>query len=188
MPSPEFIKIVATDYDPARLHELGIAPYVKTPDTGNPFFYARVDKTMPGFPQAGFYANQQLVRHLRKNGYGQTSTPSLFRHERDEIFFTLVVDDFGIKYRHIDDFHRLVTCLAELYHVKAAPLATDYLGMTITQNPQARTITLSMPGYIPALLQRVRPNGIKHAASPILYIPLSMVPQRPRFPHRTRLH
>ncbi len=63
----------------------------------------------------------QLVSHLAQHGYYQTSTstPSLFRHVSSEIAFCLVVDDFGVKYRYIKDFHRLVDCLALLYHVKA---------------------------------------------------------------------
>ncbi len=33
-----------------------------------------------------------------------------------------MVDDFGIKYSNIADFHKLVDCLALLYHVKATPM------------------------------------------------------------------
>ncbi len=56
-----------------------------------------------------------------------------FDHVSSEIAFCLVVDDFGVKYRYIDDFHKLVDCLALLYHVKAQPVATTFLGLTLTR-------------------------------------------------------
>ena len=133
--------------------------------------YAEVVNTIPGFPQAGFHANQQLVYHLSQHGYYQTSTPSLFRHISSEIAFCLVVDDFGIKYRCIDDFHKLVDCLALLYHVKAQPIATTFLGLTLNHNRITRTMTISMPEYIPALLQLHRPQGVRSASSPSVYVP-----------------
>ena len=95
------------------------------------FFYAQVNKTIPGFSQAGFHANQQLVQHLAEHGYYQTTTPSLYRHLTRPIAFCLVVDDFGVKYSDIADFHALVDCLALRYHVKASPTANLFLGLTL---------------------------------------------------------
>ena len=171
MPFSEFLKMYTSDYRPELLDDLGITPFIQCDNTGKSFFYAEVVNTIPGFPQAGFHANQQLVSHLAQHGYYQTSTPSLFRHVSSEIAFCLVVDDFGVKYRYIDDFHRLVDCLALLYHVKAQPVATTFLGLTLNHNRLARTMTLSMPEYIPALLQLHRPHGVRPASSPSVYVP-----------------
>jgi hypothetical protein len=82
-----------------------------------------------------------------------------------------VVDDFGIKYSDIADFHKLVDCLALLYHVKATPNATSFLGLTLDYDTGIRALTLSMPEYIPALLQLHRPLGVRLASSPSIYIP-----------------
>jgi hypothetical protein len=41
----------------------------------------------------------------------------LFRHHSRGISFTLVVDDFGVKYTSLDDFHHLQTSLELLYLV-----------------------------------------------------------------------
>jgi hypothetical protein len=171
MPSPEFLKLPTSDYHPDLLDELGITPFIQLDRTGKPFFYAQVNKTIPGFPQAGFHANNQLVAHLQQHGYLQTSTPSLFRHITDNIAFCLVVDDFGIKYSNIADFHKLVDCLALLYHVKATPNATSFLGLTLDYDTGIRALTISMPEYIPALLQLHRPLGVRLASSPSIYIP-----------------
>jgi hypothetical protein len=54
---------------------------------------------MYSLPQAGRIANDELVLHLAAHGYIQAEhTPGIFSHETRPISFTLVVDDFGVKY------------------------------------------------------------------------------------------
>ena len=63
------------------------------------YVYIRVEKGMYGLPQAGRIANQLLVKRMRKAGYHPCQfTPGLWRHVWRPITFTLVVDDFGIKF------------------------------------------------------------------------------------------
>ncbi len=81
------------------------------------------------------------------------------------------MDDFGVKYTDHHDFDYLVSCLASLYHVKAHPLATRFLGFTIHHDRQARTLSLAYPGYIDALLARLRPEGIRPCSTPSVYVP-----------------
>jgi hypothetical protein len=181
MPSPEFLIIHTSLFSPAVLTRLGITPFIQKDKQGKPFFYARCDKTIPGFKQAGFHANQQVTALLLAHGYYQLQ-PCLFTHTIDPIYFALVVDDYGIKYRDIAHFHRLVNALSTKYHVKAHPIADTFLGQTIVHDRIARTITTSMPTYVPNMLQRYRPDGVKHAASPSIYVPPiygSTAPQLP---------
>ena len=81
------------------------------------------------------------------------------------------MDDFGVKYSDIADFHALVDCLALRYHVKASPTGSLFLGLTIDYDTGNRALTLSMPSYIPALLHLHRPQGVRLASSPSIYIP-----------------
>jgi hypothetical protein len=104
-------------------------------------------------------------------GFVETSTPCLFRHPTRPITFCLVVDDFGVKCTNRHDFDYLVSCLASLYHVKAHPQATRFLGFTINHDRQARTLSLAYPGYIDALLARLRPDGIRPCSTPPIYVP-----------------
>jgi hypothetical protein len=54
---------------------------------------------MYGLPRAGLIANELLEKRLNKNGYFQSKfVPALWDHRTCPISFTLVVDDFGIKY------------------------------------------------------------------------------------------
>ena len=57
---------------------------------------------MPGLKQSGKIANDRLKKHLEKYGYEpMIHTPELWKHTYRDIFFTLVVDNFGIKYPNI---------------------------------------------------------------------------------------
>ena len=119
--------------------------------------YAAIVKTMPGLPQSGWLSQTRLISHLESGGYRQTSTPMLFRHEERDIDFTLVVDDFGVKFQNDDDWDHLCAYLQLLYAIKPHPVGTQFLGFSIYHDRTARTITLSYPGYVKKLLACVRP-------------------------------
>ena len=51
--------------------------------------------------QAGIITHEALREHLKPYGYApENITQGLWTHTDRDINFTLVVDDFGIKYRH----------------------------------------------------------------------------------------
>jgi hypothetical protein len=61
--------------------------------------YIEIQKGMYGLPQAGILANEFLQRNLAKDGYRPTQhTHGLWTHDTRPISFSLVVDDFGVKY------------------------------------------------------------------------------------------
>lgn len=65
----------------------------------------RIIREIYDFPQSGRLANDLLKKRLKGHGYYEVNhTPGLFCHEWRPIWFTLVVDDFGIKYikKHAD--------------------------------------------------------------------------------------
>ena len=63
------------------------------------FVYIEVRKGMYGLPQAGLLAQQLLEKCLKKHGYTQSAvTAGLWTHEWRPVSFSLVVDDFGVKY------------------------------------------------------------------------------------------
>ena len=61
--------------------------------------YWEIRKAIYGLPQAGALANKLLKENLKPHGYYEVEhTPGLWRHKRRPILFSLIVDDFGIKY------------------------------------------------------------------------------------------
>ena len=75
----------------------------------NGWVYLEIQKGMYGLNQAGILAYQQLVTHLQTFGFTPTQhTPGLWTHHTRPISFTLVVDNFDIKYTHKRDADFLI--------------------------------------------------------------------------------
>ena len=65
----------------------------------NGFVLMEIRKGIYDLQQAVKLAQDRLIAHLAKNGYLQCiNTPCLFVHVNNGVAFTLVVDDFLIKY------------------------------------------------------------------------------------------
>jgi hypothetical protein len=92
--------------------------------------------------------------------------------------FSLVVDDFGVRYTKQEDADHLIQTLeSNAYKLKVRPLGDKYLGMSISFDHVQHTVSLSMPGYVTKMLQRFRPQyllpGHRAAKNPGRYIPPS---------------
>ena len=79
VPSPEHMIMYTSLFTPELLLDLGITPFLQTDSKGREFFYAQVDRTLPGFRQAGLHAHQRVVQLLENHGCYQTQ-PCLFTH------------------------------------------------------------------------------------------------------------
>jgi hypothetical protein len=110
---------------------------------------------MYGLPQAGILANELLQRNLAKDGYRPTThTHDLWTHDTRPISFSLVVDDFGVKYVGREHAEHLMVCIKKNYNISSDWNGTAYCGLTLYWNYQDRTVDLSMPGYIKAALHK----------------------------------
>jgi hypothetical protein len=104
---------------------------------------------MYGLPQAGILANDILVKHLAKYGYRPTAcTPRLYTHATRPITFAVVVNEFGVKYVGKENAEHLGAAICDLYTTTEDWEGKLYIGITLKWNYQARTVDLSMPGYI----------------------------------------
>jgi hypothetical protein len=84
----------------------------------NDHVMAEVRKGMYGLPQAGILAYNRLIKHLHAHGYtAATNIPGIFRHRTRPVTFTLVVDDFGVKYVGEHNAQHLVDTLKSLYTI-----------------------------------------------------------------------
>ena len=71
-------------------------------------------KGMYGLPQAGLIANELLEKRLNKHGYQQSKlVPGLWKHDTRPIQFTLVVNNFGVKYVREEHAHHLQQVLKQ---------------------------------------------------------------------------
>ena len=65
----------------------------------NGYIYMKIHRGMYGLPQEGIIANTLLKERLAPFSYYEAKhIPGLFLHKWRPVQFTLVVDDFGVKY------------------------------------------------------------------------------------------
>ncbi|MCP4749222.1 MAG: hypothetical protein GY874_24265, partial [Desulfobacteraceae bacterium] len=97
------------------------------------FLYPELRKAVYGLPQASMLANKQLKKYLAPAGYYEVAhTPGLWRHVTRPIQFSLVVDDFGVKYVGKEHTDHLIATLRKHY----ASVTEDwegklYVGITL---------------------------------------------------------
>jgi hypothetical protein len=67
--------------------------------TRDGFVFLEIRQAVWGLPQAGILANKLLCKQLKRHGYHEcVNTPGLWRHATRPVTFSLVIDDFGVKY------------------------------------------------------------------------------------------
>jgi hypothetical protein len=115
----------------------------------NGFIYLEMQRTVWGLPQAGILASKLLRKCLLSHGYYEwNNTPGLWKHETRPISFTLVVDNFGVKYVGKEHVHHLIRCIKQQYELTEDWTGDLYCGIKLKWDYEAQTVDLSMPGYI----------------------------------------
>ncbi len=115
----EYMKIPLTLFpvwtiEQYNLHKLALDGWV----------YIEMRRVVWGLPQASILANKQLRRKLAPFRYYESAnTPGLWRHESWPLTFTLVVDNFGIKFVNIADVDHLISSIK-----KTCTLMEDWTG------------------------------------------------------------
>jgi hypothetical protein len=114
-----------------------------------------IQKGMYGLPPAGILANELLQRNLAKDGYRPTHhTHGIWTHDTRPISFSLVVDDFGVKYVGREHAEHLMACIKKKYNISSDWNGGAYCGLTLDWDYKNRTVDLSIPGYIKAALHK----------------------------------
>jgi hypothetical protein len=125
--------------------------------------YIEIRKGMYGLKQAGLLANQLLQTRLTTFGYYLARhTPGLWLHKTRPISFTLVVDDFAVKYVGKQHAEHLRNALLQTYEITTDWSATVYSGMTLRWDNNNRTCDISMPGYVSNVLSKFQHDFPKH--------------------------
>ena len=122
---PEYVSISIKSIPAETMMEFDLQQYA---DNGNVLF--QVDGTMYGHPVAGRIANADLVEHLAQHGYIQDpNIPSFFENSINKVSFTLVVDDFGVKYTGVENLQDLIRVLELRYIIKVDMSGKKYVGI-----------------------------------------------------------
>jgi hypothetical protein len=134
--------------------------------------YIEIRKGMYGLKHAGLIANQLLQTCLAPFGYYPARhTPGLWMHNTRPIAFSLIVDDFAVKYvgkQHADHLRQAL--------LKSYKLTTDwaekvYSGVTLKWDYKNRTCDISMPGCVSNILSKFQHDAPKHPQhTPFRYV------------------
>ena len=112
---------------------------------------------MYGLKQAGIIANMELTKHLDKFGYYPVQhIPGLWKHTTLATIFTLVVDDFTIKYASKQYAEHLLQALRAKYTISTDWDASLYIGITLNWNYTAGHVDLSIPKYVSRALHKFK--------------------------------
>ncbi len=151
MVRPEYLKLHLSQIPEEVIDEYNLRK-IATPDG---YVYIEVTKGMYGLPQAGLLANELLEKRLNEHGYKQSKLiPGLWKHDTQDITFTLVVDDFGVKYIAKADAIHLMETLKQNYKITEDWSGSKYIGLTLHWDYENRKVHLSMPGYVQKALER----------------------------------
>ena len=108
MELPEFMRL------PMKIIPQEIIDKYKLEDIAtNGWVYTKIVKGIYGLPQAGKIANDLLKKKIR----GFRTTPGLWRHVWRSTTFTLVVDEFGVKFDGNANANHLAKTLERHYDV-----------------------------------------------------------------------
>jgi hypothetical protein len=111
--------------------------------------YFEIRKGMYGLKQAGILANKLLQKRLKPFGYHPAlHTPDLWLYTAKPTAFSLVVDDFAVKYVTEADAHHLRNALLRHYEITTDWGGTVYSVITLKWDYCKRTCDISMPGCL----------------------------------------
>jgi hypothetical protein len=108
-------------------------------------------------------ANQLLQKRLAPFGsYPSRHTPGLWLHKTRQIAFSLIVDDFAVKYVGNQHADHLRNALLQSYELTTDWEAKVYSGMSFKWDNKNRTCDISIPGYISNVLSKFQHDAPKH--------------------------
>ncbi len=124
---------------------------IVTPDG---HIYCEIQKGMYGLPQAGIIVQELLADGLKQHGYMQSKTmPGLWLHKMHPIQFSLVIDDFRVKYIGKENALHLLTTIQKYYKCSCNWDGKRYCRLTIKWDHEGRKVHLLMPTYVKKALQ-----------------------------------
>ena len=143
MDDPEYMKMKIELFPEEIIEQYGLREKVH-----KGFVWIKIIRTMYGLPQAGILSNKLLRKRLAKDGYFKLPhTPGLWKHVCRPVWFTLVVDDFGVKYVGEENAKHLMTSLRKHYEVEEDWTGGLYCGIGLNWNYDQGFVDTNMKKY-----------------------------------------
>jgi hypothetical protein len=146
-----------------------------------------IRKGMYGLKQAGLLANQLLQKRLAPFGYyPDRHIPGLWLHKTRTIAFSLIMDDFTVKYVGKQHAYHLRDDLLRSYELTTDWEGKLYSGMTLKWDYKNITCDIFMPGYVETVLSKFQHDTPKHPQhTPSRYI-MSVYGTKTQYSHKMK--
>ena len=119
---------------------------------------------MYSLKQAAILAYDHLRNSLAPYGYYPIKgTVGMWEHETQPTKFCVCVDDFGVKYWSKEDKDHLCNSLGKTFKYTTDYEGENYCGLRLHWNHNLVYVDISMPGYVPKVLQRLQYKPITWA-------------------------
>lgn len=120
--------------------------------------YVEIRCCIYGLPQAGALANKLLKERLAPEGYFEVrNTPGLFKHITSPVAFSLVVDEFGVKYVGRQHADHLANALKKHYPISEEWEGNLYCGIALNWNYEEGWLDYGMYAQIPYINSFILP-------------------------------
>jgi hypothetical protein len=97
--------------------------------------YIEIQKGMYGLPQADILTNELLQQRLSLYGYHPTEhTHGLWKHETRPVWFSIVVDDCGIKYIGRENAELLMISIKKKYAISSNWTGSAYCSLKMDRD------------------------------------------------------
>ena len=124
----------------------------------------KTQKGMYGLPKAAKIANDKLKINLAKFGYKPAPiTSGIWRNQTFPLQFSLVVDDFGIKYEHQEENTHLLDALKTICKISEDWYGKLYCGLNLEWDYYKREVLVSMSKYVTKTLHKFQHPNPKRA-------------------------
>ena len=121
-------------------------------------------------PPSWNHCLQTLKERLGQHGYFEEKhIPGLWKHITRPVQFTLVVDDFGVKFVGKEHAQHLLDTLQSYYTVDVDWDGSRYCGISLNWDYDERTLDIAIPGYVNAKLKEYEqppPSKPRHTPFP----------------------
>jgi hypothetical protein len=160
------------EYMPLRIADMpdNVIEHYNLRDKATPdgYIYCKIQKGMYGLLQAGIIAQQILKERLQKHGYCQSQmTPDLWKHNTCPISFSLVINNFRVKYVGKENAQHLLDTVQHYYKCSCNWKLEQYCGLTLKWDYEGKKVHVFMPGYVTkALTHFQHPPPVKSQDQP----------------------
>ena len=118
------------------------------------YVYVEITGAIYGLSQSWHIANQDLQKNLAKYRYNPTKqTPGLWKSQTSQLSSTLVVDNFGIKYKNKDDNDDLFKVIKDKYPLEIDWAGSKYVGINLDWDYDKKEVKLFMKWYVERVLK-----------------------------------